>query len=79
MLMLALACRHTPAPVRTAIGDVPGVLTLQPCLHRDSIPAECGTLTVPESMYAASPWLASLTTSTMRARRCSTSASTAKA
>lgn len=48
MLLALMACRHAPAPARTAIGDVPGLLALQPCLHRDSIPAECGTLTVPE-------------------------------
>ena len=48
MLMAGMGCRHTAAPAPTAVGDVPGVLALEPCLHHDSIPAECGTLTVPE-------------------------------
>lgn len=47
-VLLLAGCQNAPPPVRTMVGDVAGVLTMTPCLHRDSIPAECGTLTVPE-------------------------------
>ncbi len=48
MLLLLWGCQSAPVPERTAIGAAPGGLVMRACMHRDSIPAECGTLTVRE-------------------------------
>jgi len=43
-----VGCGVEAQPAATVIGPTPGGLSMRPCMHRDTIPAECGTLTVPE-------------------------------
>lgn len=66
---LALAgCRTEPPRATTVIGTTPGGLAMQPCMHRDSIPAECGTLTVPERRDVAGSRLIAIPVIRIRAR-----------